>query len=493
MKPLFCRIGSKRKQVKMLEKVFPTHQVYVEPFFGGGAVFFGKTPSDKEVVNDLDSKLVADYRRVLDAPTDSSAYPSAKTLAAQRRLLSSHPKSTAGQITESIIRRCNGFGGKYVMDASDIAKSSNPAQKTNHIQDYKKRLEHATILNQDYRKVIKAHDSAKTFFFLDPPYEMSKGVDYAAGSESFDFDELARVLQNLKGDFLITINDSPLIRKAFAGFKLYPYVVKGHHSETSPIGAKDRKELLISNYMLPHKWRSGGLTGGMEAKVSTALRQVKVRPNGCVHATYEMLRQYAPLAPPWPFPPDRLASMGDVSDLLKDKYETETFDAHTTSKVNVAKADYEDLDYERVNNTLNKIAREGLPAMVRIPAVMKNGVELHSSHVVAFVRKAPGSSNYVIADIGTRTSENVCDIKLQDWTGDEAGVRSFEYALPDLFLVIKGPKAAAPAPAPAPSAQQMAGGPALTPAQAAAVAAAREKAKTISFGSGRLGTYAAEF
>ena len=257
----------------MLERVFPTHQVYVEPFFGGGAVFFGKTPSDKEVVNDLDSKLVADYRRVLDAPTDSSASPSAKTLAAQRRLLSSHPKSTAGQITESIIRRCNGFGGKYVMDASDIAKSSNPAQKTNHIQDYKKRLDHATILNQDYRKVIKAHDSAKTFFFLDPPYEMSKGVDYAAGSETFDFDELARVLQNLKGDFLITINDSPRIRDAFAGFQLYPYGVKGHHAKTSHIGQKDRKELLITNYTLPQTWRRG--EGNPFFK--NYLRAVKVR------------------------------------------------------------------------------------------------------------------------------------------------------------------------------------------------------------------------
>lgn len=242
----------------MLTRLFPVHDVYVEPFFGGGAVFFGKTPSSKEVVNDLDAKLVQDYKRIVDAPTDTAAYPNPKGLAAQRRFLSGHESSVGAKVVESILRRCNGFGGKYIDDPSSLAKPSSSSPKVKHIGFYKGRLANATILNQDYRKVIKKYDSAKTFFFLDPPYEMSKGMDYAKGSETFDFEELAKCLRDIKGDVLITINDSPHIRKAFDGFKLYPYVVRGHHSETSPIGAKDRKELLITNYTLPQNWRSGG-------------------------------------------------------------------------------------------------------------------------------------------------------------------------------------------------------------------------------------------
>jgi hypothetical protein len=163
-------------------------------------------------------------------------------------------------VVESILRRCNGFAGTYVEDASALATDSNPAPKIKNIAAYKERLGSATLLNQDYRKVIRKYDSAKTFFFLDPPYEKSDGLGYAAGSESFDFDGMAKVLKGIKGDFLITINDSPRIREAFAGFQLYPYSVKGHHAKTSHIGQKDRKELLITNYTLPQNWRRGGGT-----------------------------------------------------------------------------------------------------------------------------------------------------------------------------------------------------------------------------------------
>lgn len=232
--------------------------MYVEPFFGGGAVFFGKTPSEKEIVNDLDSKLIQDYKRILKAPTSFESYKMPKTLTAQNRFLTETHTSIPDKVIESLLRRCNGFGGRYletsgVTEATDgrIQKVTLHKTKLQRMGEYKARLEHATILNQDYRKVIKKYDSGKTFFFLDPPYEMSKGINYAKGSETFDFEELAKTLRGIKGDFLMTINDSPRIREVFSGFKIYPYVVKGHHSETSPIGSKDRKELLVSNYTLP--------------------------------------------------------------------------------------------------------------------------------------------------------------------------------------------------------------------------------------------------
>lgn len=474
MKPLFCRIGSKRKQVKMLTRLFPVHDVYVEPFFGGGAVFFGKTPSSKEVVNDLDAKLVQDYKRIVDAPTDTAAYPNPKGLAAQRRFLSGHESSVGAKVVESILRRCNGFGGKYIDDPSSLAKPSSSSPKVKHIGFYKGRLANATILNQDYRKVIKKYDSAKTFFFLDPPYEMSEGVDYAKGSETFDFEELAKCLRDIKGDVLITINDSPHIRKAFDGFKLYPYVVRGHHSETSPIGAKDRKELLITNYTLPQNWRSGGSRrGGMEGKVYTALQEVKMRPNGCVHSTYEFLRPYAPKLPPFPFPSGHPVTIYDAAHEFEKAYKISAYNARTTSSENVAKDDYADDDYDRVNLLLQKIAASGLPAMIRIPKVMKGGKEVSESHVVAFVRKSPSDPTYVFADTKFRTGSDICSLQLQEWKGTEDDVPTFAFALPDIFVVIQ---VAPPAP------------PALTPAeQLAQHAATQAKAASINFkGYGRM-------
>ena len=63
-----------------------------------------------------------------------------------------------------------------------------------------------------------------------------------------DYEEMNKVLQNLKGMFLLTINDSPSIRKIFKGFILKPIFVKSHSNTT--IGGKDRKELFIMNYSL---------------------------------------------------------------------------------------------------------------------------------------------------------------------------------------------------------------------------------------------------
>lgn len=188
-----------------------------------------------------------------------------KTLTSQNRFLTETHTTIPDKVIESLLRRCNGFGGRYlettgVTQATDgrIQKVTLHKTKLQRMGEYKARLEHATILNQDYRKVIKKYDSGKTFFFLDPPYEMSKGINYAKGSETFDFEELAKTLRGIKGDFLMTINDSPRIREVFREFKIYPYIVKGHHSETSPIGSKDRKELLVSNYKLPKKMELEG-------------------------------------------------------------------------------------------------------------------------------------------------------------------------------------------------------------------------------------------
>ena len=266
--------------MNQLTALFPAHQVYVEPFFGGGAVFFGKTPSEKEIVNDLDSKLIQDYKRILKAPTSFESYKMPKTLTSQNRFLTETQTTIPDKVIESLLRRCNGFGGRYlessgVTEATDgrIQKVTLHKTKLQRMGEYKARLEHATILNEDYRKVIKKYDSGKTFFFLDPPYEMSKGINYAKGSETFDFEELAKTLRGIKGDFLMTINDSPRIREVFSGFKIYPYVVKGHHSETSPIGSKDRKELLVSNYTLP-KMSGGGKDSDKLKKIDDKLKKI---------------------------------------------------------------------------------------------------------------------------------------------------------------------------------------------------------------------------
>ena len=54
--------GSKWNIAKNLASLTPEHHSYVEPFFGSGALFFTKTPSAIETINDLDSDVTNLFR-----------------------------------------------------------------------------------------------------------------------------------------------------------------------------------------------------------------------------------------------------------------------------------------------------------------------------------------------------------------------------------------------------------------------------------------------
>ena len=265
VQPIFCRIGSKAKYAKSLISLFPEHSIYVEPFVGSGAVFFRKEPSEKEVINDLDKELIQDYKRILKAPVyGPSVYPLMTSLEGTKTFMKKKHSKLADKLVFSIIRRCNGFGSKTIdPEKADYQVYSGRSHETKlkKIDFFKERLRHASILNQSYEQVFKKYDSSKTFFFMDPPYEMSEGISYAKGSETFDFEKYASECGKLRGKFLITLNDSPKIRKLFSRFNVYAYLVKGHAGLTkgtksgNTIGTKDRKEVLISNYPLNRNWK----------------------------------------------------------------------------------------------------------------------------------------------------------------------------------------------------------------------------------------------
>lgn len=54
--------GGKQMMLPQIIPKIPPHKTYIEPFFGGGAIFWGKEPSDAEVVNDLNSNLITFYK-----------------------------------------------------------------------------------------------------------------------------------------------------------------------------------------------------------------------------------------------------------------------------------------------------------------------------------------------------------------------------------------------------------------------------------------------
>lgn len=63
MQPLIKWPGGKSKEYEQIKDLIPSFSRYIEPFFGGGAVFFNLKP-DKAVINDVCEELIEFYRFV---------------------------------------------------------------------------------------------------------------------------------------------------------------------------------------------------------------------------------------------------------------------------------------------------------------------------------------------------------------------------------------------------------------------------------------------
>lgn len=53
--------GGKQNLITTILPLFPNHELYAEPFIGGGAIFWAKKPSPVEVINDTNTELINFY------------------------------------------------------------------------------------------------------------------------------------------------------------------------------------------------------------------------------------------------------------------------------------------------------------------------------------------------------------------------------------------------------------------------------------------------
>ena len=104
------------------------------------------------------------------------------------------------------------------------------------------RLGAVAIENLSYEACIARYDRPFTLFYLDPPYY---GREHYYGKNLFardDFERLAAILKDIKGRFILSLNDVPEVRRIFRGFDIRK--VSNLYRVRQP---KRITELLISN------------------------------------------------------------------------------------------------------------------------------------------------------------------------------------------------------------------------------------------------------
>lgn len=236
LKPPYCRQGNKMPIMPQLLDLIPPHDLYVEVFTGSGALFFNKEPT-KSILNDLDKDVVFRLKLLKKVPLFEKK--EVNNLDTVKKLYDKPIKTLEDAVIREKIKSCNGFNGKPI--SSTIYKTNNPYSISTNLPIYKSLLKHATITNKDYKLILQKYDSPTTFFYLDPPYENTDKSFYH--DTYMNYEEMRDILLQLNGYFLMSINDSPYIRKVFKDFKIKKISVLTRWNDK-----KKRKELLIMNY-----------------------------------------------------------------------------------------------------------------------------------------------------------------------------------------------------------------------------------------------------
>lgn len=219
-------IGGKSKLAKTIIDMMPKHKAYCEVFAGAAWVFFKKEPSKYEVINDLDSDLICFYR-VLQNHLEEFLKQFKWLLSSREWFDDWKRQQVAGGLTDIqraaryyyLQRLC--FGGRVrgrTFGASPMSRPRiNLIRIEEELSEVHLRLAGVTIEHLSWRSFLKTYDKQDTLFFLDPPYY--KAPYYSHNLELSDYQELAKVLSEIRSDFILTINDHEQMRDAFKGFK----------------------------------------------------------------------------------------------------------------------------------------------------------------------------------------------------------------------------------------------------------------------------------
>lgn len=247
---IFGRVGKKSPIKDIIKKQSPKDfNLYVEPFVGSGAIYLNMDLKDTPaVINDLDKNLINAWRTIKSGITiDENTYnfPSKDK---QEKYINSKKTSGNEIFIQALIKSLGTFGSTGKGKIYKPISVNNFKNKVRNAKIQKDYMKNTKVFSIDYKSIIKKFDGVNTYFFLDPPYENSKLL---YNEDTMNFNELNNVLKNVKGKFLLTLNDSPEIRKIFKDFKILKLKVKGsgqYNTDTNLIGSVIRNELIIKNY-----------------------------------------------------------------------------------------------------------------------------------------------------------------------------------------------------------------------------------------------------
>ena len=256
--PVAAYMGGKFRLFKTIIPLINSipHKTYCEPFVGMGGIFLRRDKRPKgEIINDFNGELITLFRVIQNHLPAFNDYIKHQLTSRREfnRILKIDP-TTLTDIQRSAIylyRLRTGFAGQITSKTFGVC-TERPARFDTHkvyelVGDLHDRLHDVVIENLNYDAFIKRYDRPTTLFYLDPPYHNCEN-DYGKNMfDESDFKTLAKLLKSIKGNFIMSINNTSFINQTFKAFNIYSVQTKYTVSVSSQ---KEVTELLISNQQL---------------------------------------------------------------------------------------------------------------------------------------------------------------------------------------------------------------------------------------------------
>ncbi len=277
--------GGKQNLAKLINTLIPEHNLYCEPFVGGGAVFFSKPPSPVEVINDLNGNVVNFYtvcklqftklqRLIKATPHSRLIHTETHNLLKDGKTKDPVKRAWAFWVQTNMSFSSQIYGGYAYERKSNGVTKKILNKKIAFTSEICERLDLVDIECNDALQVIKSRDTPESFFYVDPPYFNSDMGHYKGYTEQ-DFTNLLEVLSKIKGQFLLSSYPSEVLKRFQKKHKWHSYSKQQKVSVTKTHRNKIKTEVLTANYNIHNM--NVELSGVSQKKLLLRAKAYKLR------------------------------------------------------------------------------------------------------------------------------------------------------------------------------------------------------------------------
>jgi len=241
------RLGNKTKIAQEIQKHFPRHDIYMEPFFGAGGMYFNKPKAKYNFLNDFDDDVYNLYRQLLDNKSELVKWieltPVTETQFKEWGKGKKEKTNMLNAVRFLFISNFGLYGKPNTLRIGAVNPKDQILRQIDFTFDY---LKDAYFFNADFRKFFNKCDYKgnieRCFCYCDPPY-LGTDDNYSSSFVEKDSEDLFEILCSSGVKFAMSEFNHPFILEQAEKRKLQTTII----GERQNINNR-RVEVLIHNY-----------------------------------------------------------------------------------------------------------------------------------------------------------------------------------------------------------------------------------------------------